>query len=285
MRHSPRGIGRRCLWIVSAGFLSLCVRSSSSDEPLPVRPLWLAQDLGDDLVGFVALGVGEVVVAFGVADGEVGFGTVELEDGGGGGGDAVHAVPFEVGVFHGCIHEDAARCEGGDELVVVEGHLLRVAEVVAHSEHVALLHPAFEVAAVVVEDGVKAATGDDDLQTGVEQGGEDAVMPAEGVADGGKAVVFFDFGHGLEEIDAADVVPDGFHGAAGEAEGLEVWLIVREEWVAGGEGDVAALGELGGVLTMGLSAEADDDFVADFVFRGVQAEHGGNGFSGERCFR
>ncbi len=100
-------------------------------------------------------------------------------------------------------------------------------------------------------------------------------MPAERVTDGGKAARGVHKGQGFEEIEPAEVVPNGFHGAAGHLECFQVRLVVGEERVARGEGDEAALGEFGGVLTVRLATEADDDLVADRVFRGVQAEDGG----------
>lgn len=89
-------------------------------------------------------------------------------------------------------------------------------------------------------------------------------MAAEGVADGSEGS-FADEGEGFEEIEAAHVVPDGFHGAAGVAEFLEVGRVVGKQRVGGREADVAAPDEFDAVFVVGAVAEADDDFVTGGV--------------------
>ena len=73
------------------------------------------------------------------------------------GGDAVHALPAEVRVLEWCVDEHMAWREAGDEFVMIPGHVLRASEVVLHLHHVALLHIAFDVPTVVVQQRVKAA--------------------------------------------------------------------------------------------------------------------------------
>ncbi len=82
-----------------------------------------------------------------------------------GGGDAIHAVPFEVRVPERRADEADARREGSDQLVEVEGDFLQPPAVAGELAHVTCLAPAalrlpvLLVAAV----GVETATGDDDI--------------------------------------------------------------------------------------------------------------------------
>ncbi len=189
------------------------------------------------------------------------------------GGDAVDAVPLEVAVVQRRVDEEGARRQGGDQLVVVEGHLGVAAQVVAHAQHVALLHPALQVAVLVVEHRVETAARHHRLQPRLEHGGEDAVVAAERVADGGEAGLPAHEGQGFQVVEPAHVVPDRLHRAAPEAERLQVGLVLRQQRVAGRQRHVAAFGQFGGVLAVGFAAQADHDLVADAVLGRVQAEH------------
>jgi hypothetical protein len=121
-------------------------------------------------------------------------------------------------------------------------------------------------------EGGEAAACDDGLEAGLEDGGEEGVVAAEGVADDAD-VVEIDVAEGFEEIDGADVVPDGFHGAGGvellvgrsrytltpalsqRERGCflfeVVGFVVAEAGVVGNEADEAALGELVAVVASG----------------------------------
>lgn len=98
---------------------------------------------------------GEGVAGVGVFDGEVVLGIVEAEDRAGGGGDAIHALPFEVGVADWGADEDGARSDDGEDAVEIEGEL--VEWIVEKAGHVAFAGPAFDVAVHVVAEGVHAA--------------------------------------------------------------------------------------------------------------------------------
>ena len=214
-------------------------------------------------------------------DGQVALAAEEFVDGGGGGGADVDAFPAEVAVVEWGVDEEGAGSEGAKEFGEVERDLFELAAVVGEAGHVADLAPAgAEVPdafgpVVVVEVGIESATADDSGYTRIEHGGIYGVMAAEGVADGGEAAGVVDEVEGFEEVKPADVVPDGLHGAADVAELAKVGVVVGEVRVGGGEGDVATFGEFGGILSAGASAEADDDFVADFAIGGMEAEDGG----------
>ena len=83
---------------------------------------------------------------------------------------------------------------------------------------------------------------------------------------------FVDLGQRLQQVDRAGVVPDAFHRGAGVAVRIRVEDVVAEVGVVGGEGHVAALGQLLGVVQVGLAAEARRFALAD-LRRLVQAEH------------
>jgi hypothetical protein len=76
----------------------------------------------------------------------------------------------------------------------------------------------------------------------------------------------------LQQVETADIVPDGFHGAALISQRFEIGLVIGEQRVRGRQRHVAALGQLRGVLAVGKSAQADHDLVADLVVGGMQAE-------------
>lgn len=185
--------------------------------------------------------------------------------------DFVDAPMLKIGVAEGGVHEAGARGEGGDEFVEVEGGL--VGPIIFQAGHVALAGPAGDVAVVVIAEGIEAATGDDDLDAGVEHGGVDGVVSAEGMADRAERAAFHE-GERFEEIEAAHIVPDGFHGAALVTEGFEIGLVIGHERIGGREDDVAAFGEFDAVTAV-RRAEADDGLVAELHVGRVQAKDGG----------
>jgi hypothetical protein len=110
-------------------------------------------------------------------------------------------------------------------------------------------------------------------------------VAAERVADGGVAVRVIHERQRFEVVEAAQVVPDGLHRAAGHVQRFQIRLIVRQQRIARRERHEAALGQFGRILAVRFAAESHDDLEADFVLRGMQAEHGGRFRAGQRCFR
>lgn len=234
------------------------------------------QDLIEPFVCGLAFGVGEVVRGVGGDEGEFVFGFEEVINFAGFGEGFADAGDVEVGVFDRGVGEDGAGGDGGEDFVEVEGDFVGVVVVdVADAGHVAVAGPAGDFAAVVVVEGGEAAASDDGFDAVVEDGGEERVVAAEGVADDADAVFVY-LREGLQEIDGAQVVPDGFHGAAGAvcALGFEVVGVFAEGGVVGDEADVAAFGEFVGVVERGFAAEASGFVFADAGGL-MEAEHGG----------
>ena len=132
----------------------------------------------------------EVVVAVGMHDLQILRDAVKAIDGKGGIHHLVHTLPAEVGVVERGIDEDGARGQRADQFVEVEGDLGQAPAIIRQPGHVTGLAPAAAglpiggVSAVVVEEGVEAATGDYDLDARVKDGRVNGVVPAQGVADG-----------------------------------------------------------------------------------------------------
>src|SRR5262245_4135576 len=103
-------------------------------------------------------------------------------------GDVVDTGSFEIGVARRGIDEDSARGDGDQNVGEIERHLRRAVAVKRiDSRHVPRGGPALEVAAVVLGEGGKPATGDDRADSIVERGSEKSVVPSERVSDGNDA--------------------------------------------------------------------------------------------------
>ena len=162
----------------------------------------------------------------------------------------------------------------------VERDVRQAPAIIRQPGHVTGLAPAAAglpvgwVAGVVVEEGVEAATGDYDLDARVKDGGVDGVVPAQRMADGAELPLAHE-GQRFEQIQPADVVPDGFHGAALVAERLEVGLVVGHDGIGRREHHVTALGQVTAVGAV-VGAELLHDYaVAVFHVGRVQRQHGG----------
>ena len=82
-------------------------------------------------------------------------------------------------------------------------------------------------------------------------------------------------GEAREQIDAAEIVPDGLHAAAGVAAVgcLEVVGVFAERWVIGDEADKSPLGQFMGVVEIGEPPQPGRLVLTDVVGL-VEAEHG-----------
>src|SRR5436853_7763347 len=96
----------------------------------------------------------------------------------------------------------------------VERHLVRGGELRLDERHIPVLRPTAQFASVVAVEACESAARDYALDSGVECGGEEAVVAAQGVADCADPAAVH-LRQGLEEIDSPHVVPYGLHGAAG----------------------------------------------------------------------
>ena len=76
-----------------------------------------------------------------------------------------------------------------------------------------------------------------------------------------------------EHVDRPDVVPDRLHRGAGVAHGVDVDLVLAEVGIVGGDGDITPLGQLAGVVQVGVLAQPRRLVLADGD-RLMQAEHG-----------
>src|SRR5437763_138359 len=77
----------------------------------------------------------------------------------------------------------------------------------------------------------------------------------------------------FEQIESADVIPDGLERAALPTELFEIWLILRQQRVVWRKRHVAAFGQFAGVVAVRVLAESDDRAVADDVVGAVQAKN------------
>src|SRR5262245_6685287 len=238
----------------------------------------------EPLVDAVADVVGEVVAAVGVFDDELILCFEQVEDGLGSGDALADALVIEVVVVERRVHINAAGGDGGEDLVEVEGHLVGIVFVnVADLGHVAVAGPAFEVALVIVVEACEAAACDDGFESRLEDGGEECVVATERMANDAD-VVDIDVAECFEEVDGADVVPDGLHGATGVERQFSagrfllevVGFVIAEAGVVGNQADEAALGELMAVMAR-RPVTADEAGGLGFTIGvgGMQTEHGG----------
>lgn len=138
------------------------------------------EDFIEELIGFEALGLGEVVLGVGGADDEVRFCIVKFVDLSDLFFGLAYTVDIEVGIVEGGVGVEMSWGECGDDFVEIERDLVGIEVVgVAESGHVAVAGPTFDVAVVVVVEGCPAAGTDDDFKACVECGDEDGVVPAE----------------------------------------------------------------------------------------------------------
>lgn len=114
------------------------------------------------------------------------FRSVQAIDGRGGGHDSADALIVEVVIQHRRDGEKRSRGERGDNLGEVKGHPLGVVAIFrGDARHVALAGPTGEVPLHVVRELSEATGGNDGFDARLEEGGEDGVVAAEGMADAG----------------------------------------------------------------------------------------------------
>src|SRR5690606_17517262 len=112
------------------------------------------QRLFDEAVGYLGHVVGREMGIVGIGDAQPLRNAVELVYAAHLGGGLLDAAPVEVAVAQGGVREKGRRGQGGDELVEVEGHLVRIQVVaVADGGEVAVAGPALQVALVVIVEG------------------------------------------------------------------------------------------------------------------------------------
>src|SRR5690606_7443857 len=113
---------------------------------------------------------------------------------------------------------------------------------------------------------VSSSAGNDDLDTRIKDCCVDGVVPPQRMANGA-VVAGFHVWQGIEQVEAADVIPDSFHSAAGIAEGFEVRLIFGHCWVSGGEDDAAPLGKFMTIIAVVFPSQAHCYLCAQFPLR------------------
>ena len=149
----------------------------------------------------------------------------------------------EVVISHRGRDEDGPGSQNAQQLGEVEGHAAGVAPVEpGDARHIALVAPALQVSAVVVAEGIEAATGGHRQHSRFEGRQEKGVVTAQGVADHADPAGV-DFRQRLQQIDGPAVVENAFHGGAGVAHGVGIDLVIPEPRVVRRQGDVAAPGQ------------------------------------------
>ena len=161
-----------------------------------------------------------------------------------------YARHLEVGdIVQRRVDEDGARREGGEHLGEVERNFRGIVAIHGlDARHVVAAAPRADVPVVVLGEHVEAAARYDRLHAFVEDGEEQGVVAAEGMADHPDASGV-DVGEGGEQVDAAPVVDDALHRRADVVHRVRVGRIFRgvQQRVVEHEADVAARSELGRV--------------------------------------
>src|SRR2546422_11330352 len=67
----------------------------------------------------------------------------------------------------------------------------------------------------------------------------------------------------FEQVESADIVPDGLHRAALVAERFEIGIVAGQQRIRRRQADVAAPGEFDAIFVVRTVAQADDDFLAE----------------------
>ena len=193
---------------------------------------------------------------------------IPLKDGFGGPRDCLHAAPFEIGVAEWSVDEDVSRRQRADEFVKIEGNLGQSPHILREPGHIPGLAPAAfgspnsRIASVIIGEGVEPATGNDDLDALIEDGGEDGIVSTQRMADGAELSALYERPR-FEQVEPAQVVPDRLHRSALVAERIEIGLIIGEQRIGRRETDVTAPRQFDAVLVVRAVAEADDYFLSE----------------------
>src|SRR2546430_12585829 len=136
--------------------------------------------------------------AVGMLDAQILRDVIPLKDGFGGPRDCLHAAPFEIGVAEWSVDEDVSRRQRADEFVKIKGNLAQSPRILGEAGHIPGLAPAAfrfphpGIASVIIGEGVEPATGNDDLDALIEDGGEDGIVSTQRMADGAELSALYE---------------------------------------------------------------------------------------------